>query len=253
MVVLMNQETLFAQALERLIQTAKEQGNCISEEQLRETFAGLSFSEEQFEMVKAYQKQRSIGIGEPASLEEYLSEEEIDYLEDYLRQLGELPKVSEGEKEAITLSAMAGDSDAQNRLIQIFLPQVVEISRLYAGQGVFLEDLIGEGNVALTMGVTMLGALEHAAEAQGMLGKMIMDGMEDFIAENAEEAKKSRKMAERINKVADKANELAEELHRQITVEELIDETGMSRKAIEDAIRMSGNKIDAILARAERT
>ena len=60
-------------------------------------------------------------------------------------------------------------------------------------------------------------------------------------------------MAERINKVADKANELAEELHRQITVEELIDETGMSRKAIEDAIRMSGNKIDAILARAERT
>lgn len=204
-------------------------------------------------MVKAYLKQRSIGIGEPASLEEYLSEEEIDYLEDYLRQLGELPKVSEGEKEAITLSAMAGDSDAQNRLIQIFLPQVVEISRLYAGQGVFLEDLIGEGNVALTMGVTMLGALEHAAEAQGMLGKMIMDGMEDFIAENAEEAKKSRKMAERINKVADKANELAEELHRQITVEELIDETGMSRKAIEDAIRMSGNKIDAILARAERT
>lgn len=107
--------------------------------------------------------------------------------------------------------------------------------------------------MALTMGVTMLGALEHAAEAQGMLGKMIMDGMEDFIAENAEEAKKSRKMAERINKVADKANELAEELHRQITVEELIDETGMSRKAIEDAIRMSGNKIDAILARAERT
>ena len=188
MVVLMNQETLFAQALERLIQTAKEQGNCISEEQLRETFAGLSFSEEQFEMVKAYLKQRSIGIGEQASLEEYLSEEEIDYLEDYLRQLGELPKVSEGEKEAITLSAMAGDSDAQNRLIQIFLPQVVEISRLYAGQGVFLEDLIGEGNVALTMGVTMLGALEHAAEAQGMLGKMIMDGMEDFIAENAEEA-----------------------------------------------------------------
>lgn len=88
-------------------------------------------------MVKAYLKQRSIGIGEPASLEEYLSEEEIDYLEDYLRQLGELPKVSEGEKEAITLSAMAGDSDAQNRLIQIFLPQVVEISRLYAGQGFF--------------------------------------------------------------------------------------------------------------------
>ena len=253
MVVFMNQETLFAQALERLTQTAKEQGNCISEEQLRETFAALSLKDEQFEMVRAYLKQRSIGIGEPASPEDYLSEEEIDYLEDYLKQLEELPEVSEGEKEAITLSAMAGDGDAQNRLIQIYLPQVVEISKLYAGQGVFLEDLIGEGNVAVTMGVTMLGALEHAAEAQGMLGKMIMDAMEDFIAENAEETKKSRKMAERINKVADKANELAEELHRQITIEELMNETGLSRKAIEDAVRMSGNKIDAILTRTERT
>lgn len=81
-----------------------------------------------------------------------------------------------------------------------------------------------------------------------MLGRMIMDAMEEFIAENAEETKKSRKMAERINKVADKANELAEELHRKVTIEELMNETGMSRKAIADAVRMSGNKIDAILA-----
>lgn len=244
----MTQETLFAQKLEQLAQTAKEQENCVSEEQLREAFAELSLGEEQLEMVRAYLRQRSIGIGEPAALEDYLSEQEIDYLDDYVKQLAELPQFSEGEKEAVTLSAMAGDADAQNRLIQIFLPQVVEISRLYAGQGVFVEDLIGEGNVALTMGVTMLGASRHAAEAQGMLGRMIMDAMEEFIAENAEETKKSRKMAERINKVADKANELAEELHRKVTIEELMNETGMSRKAIADAVRMSGNKIDAILA-----
>ena len=244
----MTQEILFAQKLEQLAQTAKEQENCVSEEQLREAFAELSLGEEQLEMVRAYLRQRSIGIGEPAALEDYLSEQEIDYLDDYVKQLAELPQFSEGEKEAVTLSAMAGDADAQNRLIQIFLPQVVEISRLYAGQGVFVEDLIGEGNVALTMGVTILGASRHAAEAQGMLGRMIMDAMEEFIAENAEETKKSRKMAERINKVADKANELAEELHRKVTIEELMNETGMSRKAIADAVRMSGNKIDAILA-----
>ena len=244
----MTKETLFAQKLERIAQTAKEQGNCVSEEQLRETFAELSLGEEQLEMVRTYLKQRSIGIGEPAAPEDYLNEQEIDYLEGYLKQLAELPEVSEGEKEAITLSAMAGDADAQNRLIQIFLPQVVEISRLYAGQGVFLEDLIGEGNVALALGVTMLSAFEHAAEAPGMLGRTIMNAMEEFIEENAEEAKKSRKMADRINKVADKANELAEELHRKVTIEELMNETGMSRKSILDAVRMSGNKIDAILA-----
>ena len=143
---------------------------------------------------------------------------------------------------------MAGDADAQNRLIQIFLPQVAEIAKLYAGQGVFLEDLIGEGNIALTVGVTMLGALEHAFEAQGMLGRMIMDAMEDFIAEDAAEAKKDRQLADKVNLVADKANELADDLHRKVTVEELMQETGMSRKSILDAIRISGDKIEAILS-----
>ena len=77
--------------------------------------------------------------------------------------------MTKGQKEAITLSAMAGERDAQQSLISVYLPQVVEISKLYAGQGVFLEDLIGEGNVALAMGVTMLGCLENASEAEGML------------------------------------------------------------------------------------
>ncbi len=83
----MTQEILFAQKLEQLAQTAKEQENCVSEEQLREAFAELSLGEEQLEMVRAYLRQRSIGIGEPAALEDYLSEQEIDYLDDYVKQL----------------------------------------------------------------------------------------------------------------------------------------------------------------------
>lgn len=244
----MDREVIFAQTLEQVKNRAREQGNCISEEQVKEAFVTLALNEEQFRMVYDYLKQNKIGIGEPVNPDDYLSEEEADYLEDYFRQLKELPEVSEGEKEAITLSAMAGDADAQNRLIQIFLPQVAEIAKLYAGQGVFLEDLIGEGNVALTIGVTMLGALEHAAEAQGMLGKMIMDAMETFIAENVEEENKDRKLADKVNKVAEKANELAEDLRRKVTVEELVSETGMSRKAIMDAMRISADKIESIQA-----
>ncbi len=242
----MDREILFAQALERVKKTAKEQGNCISKEQVEEAFSLLSLGDEQFRMVYDYLHKHKIGIGEPVNLDDYLNDEEADYLETYLRQLQELPEFSEGEKEAVTLSAMAGDPDAQKCLIQIFLPQAAEIAKLYAGQGVFLEDLIGEGNVALTMAVTMLGALEHASEAQGMIGKMIMDAMEELIAQNIEEAGKDRKFADKVNQVADKAKELSEELRRKVTVEELADETGMSKKTILDAMRISGNKIDTI-------
>ena len=242
----MNQELLFAQTLEQVRKTAKEQGNCISKEQVEEAFAALNLNEEKLNMVFDYLKQHKVGIDEPVNLDDYLSEEEVDYLEGYLKQMEELPKTTSGEQEAITLSAMAGDTAAQNRLTQIFLPNVVEIAKLYTGQGVLLEDLIGEGNVALAMGVTMLGALENASEAQGMLGKMIMDAMEGYIAENTDEIEKDRKIADKVNKVADKANELAEDLHRKVTVEELMNETGMSRKVIMDAMRISADKIEAI-------
>ena len=43
-----------------------------------------------------------------------------------------------------------------------------------------------------------------------------------------------------------KARELAEELHRKVTPEELAEETGLSVRSIREAVRMSGNKIEDI-------
>lgn len=239
-----NKELLFAQTLEQVSKLAKEQGNCISEEQVKEAFSDLSLADEQLEMVFDYLKKNKVGIGEPVNLDDYLSKEEIDYLEEYKKELELLEVLSDGEKEAITLSAMAGEGSAQQKLIQVYLPEVIEISKLYSGQGVFLEDLIGEGNVALAVGVTMLGALEHASEAEGMLVKMVMDAMEEYISENVEETNKDKRVADRVNKVADKARELAEELQRKVTISELAEETGMSVKSIEEAMRMSGFAIE---------
>ncbi len=48
--------------------------------------------------------------------------------------------------------------------------------------------------------------------------------------------------------MADAANALREELRRSVTVEELMEESGLSRKAIEDAVRISGGKIESIAA-----
>lgn len=239
-----NQEILFARTLEKVRKQAKEQQNCISEEQVREAFSGLALGEEQLELVFDYLKKHKIGIGEPADPDEYLSEEETSYLEEYKKEILMPDPVSDGEKQALFLSAMAGEQDAQQRLIHVYLPQVTEVAKLYAGQGVFLEDLIGEGNLALAVGVTMLGAFENASEAEGMLMKMVMDAMEESIAETLKETDKDKKVAGRVNQVAEKAKELAAELHRKVTAQELSEETGMSVKAIEDAMRMSGYTIE---------
>lgn len=242
----MEKEILFAKTLEAVKQMAREQGNCVTKEQIEEAFAEMDLAEEQLELIVDYLQKHKIGIGEQVNPDDYLTEEEINYIDTYLEELQLLKEVSEGEREAITLSAMAGDIQAQKRLIEIYLPQVVEIAKLYSGQGVFMEDLIGEGNLAVAAGVSMLGCLEHAHEAEGMLGKMIMDAMEDYISENMEESKADQKVLERVNKVADQARGLAEELQRKVTIEELAEETKLSKEVILEAIRISGGSIEYI-------
>lgn len=244
----MAQETVFAEILEEVRKKARAQQNFITKTEVEEAFSALSLSAEQMEMVYDYLRQNKIGVDEPVDADACLEEEEKNYLDDYLETLRAIPKATDGEREAITLSAMAGDADAIKRLTELMLPEVPQIARLYTGQGVSLEDLIGEGNVALSLGVTMLGALEHADEAQGMLAKMMMDAMEDCIAASAAEEKSDRKIADKVNKVADAANALKEDLRRAVTVEELMEESGLSRKAIEDAVRISGGKIESIAA-----
>ena len=63
---------------------------------------------------------------------------------------------------------------------------------------------------------------------------------------NTSNEKIDQKVADKVNLVADKARELAEELHRKVTPEELAQESGMSLKTIRDAWRMSGYKIEDI-------
>ncbi len=240
----MDKEIWFAKTLEQVKQQARVQGSCISEEQVKEAFRELELSDTQFEMVFDYLKKQKIGIGEPVNADEYLTDDERSYLQDYMDEIGALPVYSQGQIEGYTIAAMAGEADAQAKLVEVYLKDVTDIAKLYTGQGVLLEDLIGEGNLALTFGVSMLGSLEKPEEAQGMLAKMIMDAMEEYIQENASSEKTDRKVADKVNQVADKARELAEELHRKVTPEELAAETGLSVKSIRDAMRMSGFKIE---------
>ena len=235
----MEREVVFAQTLEKVRRLAKEQGNCIGEEQVREAFSSLALEEAQLQMVFDYLTAHKVGIGQPLDTER-------DYLRDYLEELALLPVRSQGEIEALTISAMAGEEQARHSLVEVYLKDVADIARLYAGQGVLLEDLIGEGNVALAFGIGMLGSLERPDEASGMLMKLVMDSMEEHIRESSEKETAGRKIAQKVNKVADKARELAEELHRKVTPEELAEETGLSVRSIREAVRMSGNKIEDI-------
>lgn len=241
-----NNEAKFARILEEVKYTGRIQGGYISKDDVIHAFEDMDLNEDQLNMVFEYLKTNQIGLDKPMNESEYLSDTEVDILAQYKEELSLNEPVGEGKKEALVMAAMNNDSSAYPELIGYYLPKVLEIAKLYANQGVFLEDLIGEGNLAVAEGVTMLGAMEKPSEADGMIIKLIMDAMEGIIGDTFKEQSEDRKLADKVNTVSDKARELSEELGRKVSVEELAESSGLSKKAIMNALSVSGLNIEYI-------
>ncbi len=236
----------FARVLQQLKDTARLQENMLTSEQIQEAFDSLSLTEEQMGLIHEYLNKSNIGIDAHSDSDANLTSEDTSYLNMYLEELKDLPEVTDGEKRAVMMSALAQDSSACSKLTEIFLPQVVEIAKLYAGQGALVEDLIGEGNVALSMGVTMLDCVESIDEIDGFLAKMIMDAMEEYISDDTDSHQAGEKVLDKVNLVNDKSKEMAEELLRKVTVEELAQEMQLDEEEIREAIRLSANHMEYI-------
>ncbi len=175
-----------------------------------------------------------------------LSAEEKDYFELYLKEIREIKELSEEEKNALFAKAMSGDKQAKNDLIRANLVRVTEIARLYIGQGVPLDDLIGEGNVALASAMEVIEQEESAEEAEQCIVSMIMSAMEELIDDDAKSHDAFEEWAERANEVLDKARELSEDYMRKITIKELCEEAGYTEEFVKDVMDITGGGIEFI-------
>lgn len=232
--------------LQSLVKASRKNRGVITEKQLEKALEGLSLTEEQMQLVRDYLQKNGVGIDDPLDEEIRMTDEDKNYLEEYKKQVEQIPQPDEGVKDAIKIRAMAGEKEAQNELAEFMLPVVVDIARLYAGQGVYMEDLIGAGNEALVCGTKLLAPLEGPQEVEAALAERIMNAMEDLIAANLDAFSVDQSAADQANKVLDKAEELAEMLGRKVTVDELAAEGDLTREEIMNAISNTANKIEPI-------
>jgi RNA polymerase primary sigma factor len=239
-----NKEQEFMLLLQKTLKEARENGGRISRDEISEIFSGLSLDRSQLEQVEGYLKAHKIVVGTQAGDVDALPEVERDFLTSYMEMLDNIPELSDSVLEALKISAMAGEHSAQKELSEQMLRDVVDIARLYAGQGVSIEELIGAGNEALVTGVRLLGHLDSPQDVDGEIGRRIMDSMEDLIAAMLDDNAMDRKMEDMVNLVADKAHELAEELGRKVTPMELAGEGDVTAEQIMEAVRLTGGKIE---------
>ena len=131
------------------------------------------------------------------------------------------------------------------------VPSTNELAKLYAGQGVMLEDLIGEGNMALLEATGQMECLDTDGdileETEGFLGNYMMKAMERLINEELEKKNDDEEVLKKVNQVADAARELSEELRRKVSPEEICaNYEAITMDDVEAAMQISANLIDTI-------
>lgn len=240
----MKNEQEFLRLLQDTLKQARRNGGRISRGEIGEIFGDFSLDEKQISQVEDYLKAHRIAVGASGQDADALQQEEREFLLSYQEMLKDIPRLSDSVLDAIRISAMAGEPSAQKELAEQMMGSVVDIARLYVGQGVGIEDLIGAGNEALSLGVTMLSHLESPKEVDGELGRRIMDSMEDMISMMLDDHARDREIEDLTNLVAGKAKELAQTLGRKVTMQELAREGEVTLEQIMEARRLTGDRIE---------
>ena len=240
----MSEQSEFIKRINDLLELAADQENVIFEDQLYDIFPEAREDKEKCKVLTDYLHEKKIGIGEKVDADEYMTTDEKKFLEYYIEDLKGARQLTPGEREAFRISAISGDSDAAGLVLQDYLINVVDIARLYAGQGVTVEDLIGEANIALVVASSNLGALEKPEEVDGFFSKTVMDAMQDTIARCMDEMSENEKMVKKVEKVSKAAKNLSMLLGRKVSISELSEESKLSESYIRSALKLCGNKIE---------
>lgn len=236
----MDEKKYFVEQIDKLLKFGRSNGNVVSEDDVKKYFDQIKLSDEQIQLIYNFLYDAKIGVGEPIDSDENLEDEDRDFLEMYLSELSELDKYTQKKKFEIIEKYLGGDESYKGKLIESYLNDVVETAKLYAGAGVTLEDLIGEGNVALACIVEALDPGQNPKETDAFITESIMSAMEEMMYEDNNEKQKGDSWAEDANEVLDKAKELAETLGRNVKVAELCQFGDFDEDFVKQVLEITG-------------
>ena len=159
--------------------------------------------------------------------EQQLSTEETisEPLKIYLREIGQIPLLSEEEEKELGKRIAAGDVSARRRLEEGNLRLVVSLAKHYTGRGVQLMDLIQEGNMGLMRAAEKY---DHTKENRfsTYAAWWIKEAMQRAIDQQSREIRVPVHVAENMKKVQKVSKELQQELGRDATPKEIAEKMG---------------------------
>lgn len=243
----MKRELEFLEQLRRLQNKAEENQRHISQEEVKKFAQENELGEEQMQSVYVYLQTQGIRVEGCENVQAVEKKEKVQltaaeetYLNEYQTDMSYIKPEKAGEKEKLFALAENGDALAKARLIELYMPVVVEIALEMNTPDIYLGDLVQEGNVSLMLALEMISA----QNADAVLRDEIRSGMQALIAEQTDAKKRDDILVEKVNNLDETIQTMKKDYGREITIDELAEHMKISEKEILDLIKLAGEELD---------
>lgn len=237
-------EQEFLEQLKDLLDFAKTKESRLTKKEIDEYFSDMKLSDEQLTLVYAYMKEHNVEVkGTENEEEEELTEEDSQYLKMYRREINQLPKRTKEEIESFYERLRQGDETVVQVLIESHLKAVIRIAKKYKNRGVYIEDLIQEGNIALISEVHELLGNAEITNSKKEIERAVRACMIELVDEEMELTGRENSMLAKTNLIYEATKILAEDMGRVANIHELAHYTKMDEKEILELVDLALDEI----------
>ena len=155
----------------------------------------------------------------------------------YLQNIGRVSLLTREDEVRLAKAVEANDMRAKNALIEANLRLVVSVAKRYQGRGLTLLDLIQEGNMGLIRAVEKFD-WRRGFKFSTYATWWIRQSMTRALADQSRTIRIPVHVVERMNKVGKARRELAQDLEREPTPEEIAVVVEMPAKKVEELLKM---------------
>ena len=247
----------FQEKLEQLMELAAKQEKNLNNEQILESFGLNQLSPQQLQSLYEYLRIQGIRIQgadlapmdigkalDPQEEQEeekkpvILEAEDEQCLKEYEEMLRQFPSEKEGEREALLLQAVTDVAGVQERLAQLYLKEILQYARKLWRQGIYIGDLIQEGNMSLLLALAEEIPEEGKAD---WMEERLLAGMESWVKE---QKYRDESMVEKVRKLEAAIRELSDDEEQKFSVEELAAYLDMDEEEIRAVLRLTSEGAD---------
>ena len=164
---------------------------------------------------------------------------EIAVIEMYMKDVENLPQLSDDERQDLITRLADGDSSVVENLTNSMLLHVAEMAQDYRDKGVNFGDLIQEGNVALTETISDYDGDGDLESFDELVDEAVREAFESAIEEQAASDKISQKLADKLNLLDDTTKKLSEKLGRVPEASELAKEMDIPEEEVDNLLKIS--------------